>query len=492
MTDAEFNAWLVNPSAIRIVLVEVVATVAGVDTTRYLATRGYVTSSSDTPANTHYLPIVTTGVSFTEQLSLTGGASLSTGDLEIANYAGERDAWLDDIWDNRPIQAFIGDPRWARSDFRMIFNGIVATINSKNRDTLNLIMTDKLQRLNTPVIETKLGGTSANKDVVLPLSFGEVHNITPLLSDPVTLEYQIHNGPVESIFEVRDNGKPVSVTVTNSTGKFVLNQQSFGAITVSAQGDKPSAYNNTVSQLVQRLVTGYGKSADQFVTADLDTTNLAAFDTACPQPVGLYLDAGAGTNVLEACQTLASSVGAGVVMSRLGKMRLIQLQVPGAGTPTTIQPSQMIEKSLQIVDRPKVVASVMLGFNKNWTVQDGLVTSIPEEHKVLYATEWLTSTQTDSTVKSNYKLNADPEQIDTMLLRKTDADAEAIRRRDIWKVARTVYSFIGTADLLSTLELGNGITLFNQRFNMSAGKTGTIISLAPNWLTGRVTVKVLI
>lgn len=493
MTDAQYLAWLADPASIRVVLVEVGVLSGGSEITRYLATRGYVTSPTDSPANQYYNPIVSTAIKFTESLSLSSNSgSLSSGDLELANFDGSIDTWLDDVWDNRPIQAFIGDPRWVRSDFRMIFNGIVATIGSSSRDSLNLSIVDKLQRLNNPTIDTKLGGTTPNQGSVLPLCFGEGHNVTPLSIDPALLKYQVHNGPVEDIFEVRDNGLPVSYTKDNSTGTFVLNQNPVGDITASVQGDKNTTYNETIATIVKRIVKGYGVAQSRFTDADLDLTNLTAFDTAHPQFVGCFLPN--GENVLSVISNFADSLGSQVVMSRLGLLRIIQIAVPGTGTPVVVDGSYMVEKSLKIVDRPLVSGSIMLGFNKNYTVQSNLLvgTGLPAEARALFISEWLQETKTDSTVNTNYKLNTAPAQIDTYLLDRTEAATEAQRRLDLWKVPRTVYSFEGTAELLQTLELGAAITLVNYRYGLSAGKTGMVLSLSPDWMTGRVTVEVLI
>jgi hypothetical protein len=188
---------------------------------------------------------------------------------------------------------------------------------------------------------------------------------------------------------------------------------------------------------------------------------------------------------------LAASVGAQLIMSRTGQLRLFQLAIPSSGS-VAIGPSQMTERSLQIVSRPLVKASVMLGFDKNWTVQDGLLTNIPDLHKTLFATEWLTATATSTQVQADYKLNAAPTQTDTMLLRRVDAEPEAARQLALWSVPRTVFQFEGTSDLLATLELGTSVTLTNNRFGLQSGKPGIVISLAPNWLNGRVVVQVLV
>jgi len=255
------------------------------------------------------------------------------------------------------------------------------------------------------------------------------------------------------------------------------------------QGDKPSAYYNTISRLVQRIVQNYGKAADQFGSADLDAANLAAFEAAHPQPVGIYLQN--RENVLTTIQALAASVGAQVVMSRTGQLRLIQIALPPAGTPTVITEAQMVQRTLQIVDRPTVVASVQIGFCKNWTVQPGLQTAIPAQHKDLFAQEWVTAIATDAATQTQYRLNALPVQQDTLLLVRSDAAAEAARKLALTKVARTVYQFEGTPDLLQ-LELGSPVTIYNHRFGLSGGATGMVVSLAPNWMTGHVTVGVLV
>jgi hypothetical protein len=486
MTDDQFQAWLKSPDARRVVLIEATAQVAGVETVMYMATKPYNTSPTDAPANTHYRPIVAVGVLFTEELSLTGDGALSAGDVEIDNYAGERDAWLGYVWTNRTFKAYVGDVRWPRADFRPIFDGITADIAPRGRLKLALKLRDKLQRLNTPITEAKLGGLTQNKDALIPMVFGEVHNVSPLLIDPAALEYQVHGGAVEDIFEVRDNGIPVAATVDNVAGTFTLEHSPAGAVTVSVQGDKEGAvsYRTSCSQLVQRLVTGYGKATDRFTVADLDMANLAAFDAAHPEP--MQLAAPDRLNVLAACQMLTGSLGAQMSMSSLGKLRLIQIALPAPGVPVVVRPQQMVERTLEPVSRTEAVGAVKLGFAKNWTVQ-ALVTAIPEEHKALYATEWLTTTKSDAGVLAAYKLNGEPLQQDTMLIHRADADAEALRRLGLWKVPRTTYQFDGLPELL-TLELGQAITVFHPRFGMEHGVTGMVVSLGRDWLTCRIKV----
>lgn len=480
MTDAEFQGWL-KKGGRQVVLVEVQTSPA-----RYLSTVPYTTLPTDSPANRAYLPVVAGGVAFTETLPLDGQATLSAGDIELHNEDGALDGWLSGVWANRGVQVFVGDVDWPRGEFRKVFDGVVADLESSSASRLNITLRDKLQRLNTPVSELLLGGSTPNKDRLQPITLGEVHNIEPLLVDPATHTYQCHTGPLERLIEVRADGVPRSTTAAGA-GKFALAQSPVGTITASVQGGVP--YKNTVMGVVQVLATAYGNPTERLAAADLDSGQLAAFDTAHPQPVGVHISD--RSNVLQVCQDFAASVGAQVAMSRTGQLRLLKIALPAVGAPVLVAPADYEAGSLSIARRSTVIAGVRLGYCKNWTVQSSVESGIPAEHKDLYAQEWLTATARDSTVASAYGLYADPPQADTLLLRRADADAEAARRLALWKVQRTVYQFTGYAHLL-TLELGQAVTLQGARFGLDAGKTGQVVALASDWVNRRVKVEMIV
>ena len=491
MTDEQFLQWLQSPSAVRMVLIEAQVNVAGQEVTRYIASRPYVTGPAEVPANTEYLPLATGGLAFTEQVSLTGEAGLSGGDIELDNGDGALDGWLGDVWRNRAIRAWTGDPSWPRADFRLVFDGIIDDVGSASRETVNLVLRDKLQRLNTPITEAKLGGTSQNKDAILPIPFGECHNVTPLLLNPATLEYGFL-GPVEWFIndEARTSGKPVPTEINLVTGRFKLPINPLAnAVTTSVQGDNVGGYAPRIAPLVQRIATGYGKAADRFTLADLDLANLAAFDAAHPQTVGLYI--ADRTNQAQAIQQLAASVGAQALMSRTGQLRLVQIALPAIGVPVEIGPDQMLEHSLRPVQRLPVAAAVKIAFDRNYTVQAGLVTSIPPAHAELYASEWLTETVVDEAVRARYRLTDDPVQVETCLKSRADAHAEAARRLAMNKVPRTIYELDGEPELMM-LELGQPVLLRDARFGLQDGLPGVVVLLSRYWLTGRVTVGVLV
>lgn len=479
MTSDEILAWYKSPSARRILLIEATVKSGSSEITRYMSIGGYNTQPTDTPANTHYLPIASQGGAYTEQLSLTNKASMNYGDIEIKNENGVRDGWLKDIWMNRPVKVWLGDASWARADFFVIFDGIMAGIAPKDRDTLAIKMRDKTQRLNTPISENLLGGITANKGSLIPLCFGECFNITPLLINPSTLQYQVHNGPVADIFDVRDNGIPVAYTKDNATGTFILSAAPVGIITCSVQGDNYGGiYRNTVASLVYRIVTGFGKSTDRFMDADIDLVQINAFDAAHTQKVGIYVNE--RTNILQVCENLCAGLDAQIIVSRLGKLRIIQIAIPGTGTEVEIMSKHMVIDDIIATGYIDPVAAIKIAFDKNWTVQEALDSGLSARDKDFFAQPWLSDTETNNTTQTDFKLNVEPKQIESMFKVRSEVVTEAARQLALWSTPRYTYSVNCFTEMMQ-LELGQAIKVYNRRWEMASGVHGTVISLSPQW-----------
>lgn len=493
MTDQEFTEWLLDDRSQPVTLVEVVANIDGVDTTLYLSTAPYVTGPAETPPNVAYREVLSGGLAITEQVSLTGEAGLVFGDQEVANHDGELDHWLDYIWRNKPNRQWIGDASWPRAAFRLVFDGLTDDIDpTKDAGLLNLKLRDKMQRLNTALTEVKLGGSGSNADTIVPVPFGEVHNQTPVLENPVTLTYRVAPGAVLAIDEVRDVGKPLLVQVDNASGRFSL-QTGLApqSLTASIAGVKSAAgvYSNRIAPLVRLIATEYGSADQRFSAADLDLDNLAAFDAAHPQPVGLLVSDNA--TCVSAITQLAASVGAQPVMSATGQLRLVQLALPAAGPVTAITVQSMRQGSFHPAERLTVKGAVKVAYCKNHTPQSNMTTSLPAEHKDLYSKTWLTKTATNAAVLARYNLAADPEQRETCLLVGSDAAAEAQRQLDLLGQQRTVYQFEGTPEML-TLQLGAAGRLTHPRFKLAEGRDCVVVMLAKDWQRRTVTVGVMV
>ena len=520
------QTWLESQNAVRGIFVEITVydILAATNVVVYLSNVGYMT----TDASISYNPIIKGGVQFSESISIDGSISMSFGDIEVNNHNGENDISLDTtryVWVNRPIKIYLGDPFWVCADitaihnsFELIFDGLVADVDAKSRESLNIKVRDKLERLNTVITEHTLGtyGTwssgQTNQETIRPIIFGEVFNVEPILVDPSNIEYVFNDGNSELLIEIRDNGIPLythngtSVTYNSSAGNIVYSTTGFlrlghplaGVITISAQGVKNSinlttgalvsgTYSNNIANLIALIVTQYGKAP--LAASELDLINLAAFATANTQSVGTYITD--KSNILNVCRELLASIGAQLFMTRQGKLQILRLGSYTTDTPVTITDDNILHHSLQIASRSEVVASTKVGGCRNWTVQDNLLTLIPIEHKKIFKDEWVAKDAIDTVVQHRYILDALPTQNDSALIISSEILAEATRRNDYFKVPRTIYTFTGTAKLMS-LKLGQQVTLVHNRFGLNSGKIGQVVSLTPNWLKSTIEVGVII
>ncbi|WP_332848719.1 hypothetical protein [Massilia sp. S19_KUP03_FR1] len=493
ISDPEYEAWLSSPDAIPVTLFESDVLVDGAEVTRYTCNGSFpITGPLDSPANTFYDPIASAGVQFTEQVSLTSAATMAVGDVEFDNGDFVRDDWyLDDIWASRGQRAYFGDARWAASNFRMILNGMASGIARKSRFLLAVKLRDQLQRLDTPISDRTFGGTSLMAGTLYPSCFGECFNITPVY-DPGTDRYYVHFGPVEWIFEVRMNGMVIDeslYTVNHAEGYFTLAVDDFGTVTCSVQGDKfGGVYRNTVAALVRRIATGYGKEDGRYIDADLDLANLDAFEASHPQKAGIYITD--NTTVKNAIDQLASSLGAQAIPSRLGKLRLIQIGIAGAST-FDIRVHHMKNGTLEPVTSIPPVAAASIGYDRNWTKQDNLVTAISDANKQLFVDDYLYATTTNDDVADDYKMSTAVTAKPTLLKIKAEAQAEADRLVDLGAVPRSIYKFTGTPEMLQIV-LGQQVTIYHHENSMAAGVRAQVIMLAPEWKQGSCDVGVLV
>jgi hypothetical protein len=532
------QSWLQDPSAIRMLLV--VAKVFNVLTNQeesiYLSTTGYTTSDG-----VAFYPVIVGNIQLTESFGAEDSVSMTWGDVEITNKNGEYDKYLDSskyVWSNRELIMYYGDPGWTSTlsniptIFLKIFDGVIEDCDSRNIQSFNLKLRDKLERLNGPLSEAVVGtygvwpSGQQNKDQLKPVIFGEVFNTTPVLIDPAQLEYLYScsnpnklsagqtnaistNGASELLIEVRDNGAPIYIysdtvnyggaVANNSNSTFKLTSPPSGEITVSVQGVKISVdldngtvlngtYTNTIANLIATIVMSFGKASTRFTAADVDWVNFKQFDTQNPVPAGVLIEG--NTNVLEACQSLALSIGANICMSREGKLRILKFGEP-YGTSVTVTPDDMVFDTLEISNRLVPSSAKAINWGKNWTVQTNLTTAIPADHKQSFAREWLTVTAKDETVAQRYKSEVETIPKNTLLINEANASQEATRLLNYYKVQKTFYRFRGTPRLLS-LSLGQPVLLKHHRFGLDNGVSGQVVSLSPDWLSGYIDVEVLV
>lgn len=530
-TYLELEAWASSQDAIRVILVEIEDVNGG---TVYLSNKSYTTEAGDTPASVSYTACLVGALNFTESLDISGGtSSIGYGTIDVNNLGGLYDFWLDYVWKNKRIQIFLGDPRWARDDFVLIFTGLVDDVTSSERDKVSLSLYNKLEVLNTSISEKTLTslypttedelvigvtpqiaytstnaqkpvGAVQNRDRVLPLCFGECFNVTPLkissaLSGGATNveTFMVHDGPIEAILEVRDNGVPLSssaYSVNLSTGTFTLNNAAYGSITCDVQGAKVlGVFLSGVGQIIKHLVTTYGSSTSpRYELEEIDTDLLDTYDE---YKVGVYIVD--RENVFDVCQRIANSVGASLSQTYGGLLVLGRVAIPGFevvvdGIVTDITERNTLFDGISISSRPVVKGAIKLSYAKNYTVQsEGVAGAVPSSNVDLYKKTSLYITQKDDVVITAYKQTGQPLEEQTLLISEAQAVEEAQRRLELFKVPRSVLQIQGRMEF-TTLTPGMAVTVTNYRFGLSDPTDGVVLSTSKDWVTGKTTIGVLI
>lgn len=485
----EFKSWLASDSR-RCLLAEVGVSVGGAETTRYLSTAGWVSGIADFPANTHYVPRVVGGFSFSQSLDINGsGGTTSYGSLQLDNTDGALDTWLKDVWAMRAIKLYLGQPDWAKSQFVLVFDGTVEDIEADSRGKVSLRLRDALAILDNPISTLKVGGTGDNSETNVPLALGECFNVEPvLLSESGLATYRVSLGGVEQIVEVRDNGHPVAVTKNAAAGTFTLQYARWAQITCDVQGAVSGEYRRDVGGLVEWIATTLG-DGDRLPAGSVDSASLASFRANNAQPVGLYLRG--GERKLDVIQQLSASLGATVLATREGKLKLVKLAY---SAPTiSISQKDMVVDSFNPIRRPWVRGAIKLSGCQNWTPQDkSALAAALEPNQVSILSEPTTVREvTNPAVISQYKQTGAVDEDETLLVVEADIQQEAQRRLDLWSEPRFVFRFEGFGDLMD-IEVGQTVTITHERLGLSSGALAIVTAVDYDFIALRVSIEVLV
>src|SRR3990167_926856 len=504
VSDAEYAAWLRSDNQSRVVLVEAQVytdsiSPAGVET-RYFSNRGYISTAADTPASTLYedwlLSVPQVSIAITEQF--IGQSLPAWGDLEIANENGDRDSWLNDGWDGRSITLLLGDPTWAKSDFRSILTGTIADIYAKDQSTLSLRIRDKTWQLNVPV-QTNLiaevsGGSSPSKGLPIPLCYGACFNVEPVLIDESIPKYQVHDGQISGIAAVYDNGVEIDFTADLTEGTFTLLAAPYGRITADVNGARSGVkgwgefiygvdpwggtYFFTCADLIEHLVT----TRTTLTSADLDSDSFDDLNTDAPQALGLYIRD--RQNLIEVLDSLIKSVGGWYGFSRDGLLQLGLLKEPSTeASVLDLVADDLLEGDLRSTRHYVPRAVQRIGYRKNWTVMSdgitgvgGVAGAVTEERRADLGAEYRAAKAEDSSVLTQHLLATEPELEGTLLVEEDDALAEAQRRLTLHGVLRQVFQ-VTAFTTPYTLNLGDIVQLTHPRYGFSGGAKAQVVKI---------------
>lgn len=264
-------------------------------------------------------------------------------------------------------------------------------------------------------------------------------------------------------------------------GEFILGATPVYAIACDAKGALTgSTYIEDPGELMRYIVSDIGPLADP---GDLDTTALAALDTAAPYPHGIYLRD--RQNMLDVLEWVASSIGAWFGFNRSGDFTCGVFTAPSGTADYDITADDIVgDIEIEVQDVPRWRSR--LGYQRHWMIQtrDQLATSVTSARASELAEEYRVTEDNDTTVQTKYLTARDPEMETSLIDVSSDADAEVQRRQTLYGVQRFIYSIECYFDSF-TLELGDVVSLTDDRYSLSATKF-RVIGIEEFPVTGRV------
>ncbi len=511
-------------------------TVTGGETTIYASDDGYKTGASESPPSQYFAPRLTRAYQLRATLFTgdepSGGSRVSFGDIVLQNGDEGLDEFLTFGWDGHQIELLEGEPTAVFTDFTVVFRGTTAGI-LWDEDKLTIRLRDGREFFERAVQTNVYGGTGqldgdANVEGERkPLTFGTAKNVPALLIDPAALVYQVHDGSIEDVTDVRDKGvslvdngdttdvyssaPPAGKYKTDlASGVFRLGSSPDGLITADVRGDNSGSYASTTAQVARRIVTQRLAGDSLTDPDDLDTGSFAQLNLDVPGPAGVFV--GAIIDLGRLLDDLLGGVGAYWLFTRTGIFQVAQLKAPtpaiarltltavlaGAdygsldfagddeldGTAlATINAASgdvLAPRGIARSNDPRPSHRRQLEYRRMWRVQspDELAGGVSDADVALYSREVRRVSATAEVVKTKFKLARDV-AVRSHLDVAADATIEVVRQQNLFGTRRDVYR-VTVPGILFDRWLGEIVTLTSTRFSLSEGQDFVIIGIDEN------------
>jgi hypothetical protein len=458
--------------------------IAGAATTTVrVSDHGLVTSAGDSPAKTLYEARIVEPISFERSMfsagKIGGLSKTNFGTLVLGNIDAGLDAMAGYAFDGRTVVVKIGGDTDAYSDFTTIFTGTSDSIEFDDK-LISVRLKDRQLIFQTPVQGTLYagsGGTEGGDDLKgkpKPLAFGKVNNITPARVDVANAIYQVHDGQIEAIDAVYDNGVLVDAAdyandLTN--GRFTLSSVTTGRITADVQGAKPSgSYKSTADQIIRLLVTDYGGLTDP---GGLDTASFTALNTANSNVVGIFVTT--PTRMQTILDAIANSVGAFYGFKRDGTFQVGRVEAPASSADAAFTAVEIIELQRMATVIPP--HRTVVDHTQNFTVQNSstISASTTAARRTFVENKYRTETNTDTGVQTIHP-EAPTLAVTTLLTTAANGATEAARLQVLFGADRDFYK-VKLKTQPFTLELNDTVQITFARYNLTSGKKFRVIGL---------------
>lgn len=471
---------------------------------------GFTTSPTDTPANQFYDPRLLQPADFTRpmfsDITTAGQSTVTWGTMNLENIDGGLDYLMAYAFDNRPVRILVGDPLAPYSSFNVVMECTVQLMQY-GYTNIQITLRDLCAALNLQLITHLYGGTNSlpngvdgTTDIInnpVPRLYGTALNFSPICVNTSQLTYQIHDGSINAVLNVYDQGAALTAgndyataTLLNAAsttagsfdtclagGYFKLGSSPVGPVTCDANTGATIA-NRTPAQLIKNIATdmGFGSS--------VNTSDVLALDAVASFECGIWVsDTSTGLDIID---TIAMCCGAYVGFDNNSSMRMAQLQAPSGSPVLTLDFSQI--KDIDLVPTNDAqngipVYGVQVTYAVNNTTQTtGLAGSVSAARKTILALPYLTASFINTSIKTQY-LSSQLMVRNTCLISATDAQNEATRLFNLYSVQRYAYQLTVKLDttVIDALNLNGVVLVTLNRFSMNNGKLLRMIQIEADY-----------
>ena len=458
--------------------------------TLYYSDSGFVTGPTDSPANQFYDPRLIEPITFSRTMfssGKVGGFSRpGYGNLILANGDGELDDFAGYAWDSREVEVKVGEFGAGISNFFTIFKGESKTIEFDD-ETVEVVLRDNQEDFAIEFPPNVYTDSSLSANVLgspIPLCFGEVRNIEPVLINSSSRIYQVNDGKIKEVVAVYEGGVELTVTtdytVDLTNGKITLVSAPSGVITADIKGYMDgSTYFEKAADIAREIVTTYGGLADP---GDLDTTSLSDLNTANGSTIGIYIKG--STTILDVLDEIANTVGAFYGFDRDGKFHMTRLELASGSADAEFDLTNIIEVQRQSSATPN--HRVRVGYDKNYRVmsESDFGSSVTTAQRDYLVREMLFESDNTASIRTTYP-NSEELVIEALFSTSSAASTEATRLLTLYGSQRDFYT-IRVKTQPYTLKLNDVVQIAFDRYNLASGKKFRVITITEDAASNEV------
>lgn len=459
----------------------------------YFSDLGFVTTPSESPANTYWdrrieVPLVVEQSLFSG--SDAGGRSeVSIGQITLANDDGALDPLASYDWDGRLIEvrfSALANPTLA--DFAVVFSGTAERLVPG--DEIAIEVRDLQILLDEPYQPARFAGTGGLegpaefKDRRKPRTMGVVRQFTPLLLNEPSQIWCYGDGPVGGPLVVRDAGVALTAgadfasyaaltaatlvagtyATCNALGLLRLAVPPSGVLTLDAEGAKPAG---TVLKRFGDIAVHAVDAATTLSPSDFATGTVTALNTLCPQTLGHWYDGAGDLSLRGMLDELAQSIGAFYGFDDSRNIILGRLDAPAATADFAFGERDLIELRPLPAERRLKTQIIRWGRRRRPLQDQDIAGSITGAARQALMEEWRQERETSATIAAA-SLLAREETLDSAFDLAADALAEAQRRVALYGPRRAAFEVV--VPLVAGLRPGMTVSITDPRFGLAAGQ----------------------